>query len=67
MYLIMSCPLAPSLAAWSASSLPVMPTWAFIHASFNVWHLSFRLLSATLPFFAVLDLSCVLFSATKAA
>ena len=36
MYLVMFCPFAPSFAAWSASSLPGIPTWALIQASFTV-------------------------------
>ena len=37
--LVMFCPFAPSLAAWSASSFPSFPTWALIQASFTVSHL----------------------------
>ena len=65
--LVIFCPLAPSLAAWSASSFPSIPTCALIQASFTVSHLNFRLFSAMLAFLTVFDFRLVLLSAVSAA
>ena len=66
-YLVTFCPFAPSLAAWSASSLPTIPTCALIQASFTVSHLSFRLFRAILAFLTVCDFILELLSAVSAA
>ena len=65
--LVIFCPLAPSFAAWSASSFPSIPTCALIQANFTVSHLNFRLFSAILAFLTVCDFSLELLSAVSAA
>ena len=46
---------AACLAAWSAASLPSVPTWALVHASVTFVAIQARLLIASAVFRAVVD------------